>query len=75
MGNPFSAMLRARFCPMTARPARPILVRAISYLDLDQGVLDRRGGLRWRESRQCGVGGEEGTVDFGVWTLPVCRGF
>jgi hypothetical protein len=26
MGKPFSAILRARFWPMTARPARPILV-------------------------------------------------
>jgi hypothetical protein len=33
MGKPFSAMLRARFCPMTARPARPILVSAISYTE------------------------------------------
>jgi hypothetical protein len=25
--------LRARFCPMTARPARPILVSAIFYME------------------------------------------
>jgi len=28
MGKPFSAMFRARFWPMTARPARPMRDRA-----------------------------------------------
>uniref|UniRef100_A0A0A9D4E5 Pgd2 n=1 Tax=Arundo donax TaxID=35708 RepID=A0A0A9D4E5_ARUDO len=45
MGKPFSAMLRARFCPMTARPARPILVRAISVSQ------DCQEGADYRKNR------------------------
>ncbi|KAG6552573.1 hypothetical protein Mapa_005771 [Marchantia paleacea] len=47
MGNPFSAMLRARFWPMTAKPARPILdtaASAISALELGASLCYRPKG-------------------------------
>lgn len=48
MGKPFSAMLRARFWPITARPASPMRERAVEASMPEEGEL----GLGFGRARE-----------------------
>ena len=66
MGKPFSAMLRARFCPITARPARPMRDRAGEASMAEERERERERARFSKREREVG-GGEGSEFRDGGW--------